>query len=101
MLSMYKGGKIGKRPLTRGLWLTGRAHALQDCLLKKKKKFMKRPRDQRTMGYKACPRLASSIQSKKKKEGKRKKFWGTCTGCTANGNWLVSETPPVKHCGYW
>ena len=38
MLSLYKGGEIGKRPLTRGLWLTGRAHALQDFLLKKKKK---------------------------------------------------------------
>ena len=37
MLSLYKGGEIGKRPLTRGLWLTGRAHALQDFLLKKKK----------------------------------------------------------------
>ena len=71
MLSLYKGGEIGKRPLTRGLWLTGRAHALQDFLLKKKKKkkILKRPRDQRTMGYKACPRLASSSKKKKKKFG--------------------------------
>ena len=66
MLSLCKGGEIGKRPLTRGLWLTGRAHALQDFLLKKKKKILKRPRDQRTMGYKACPRLASSIKKNKK-----------------------------------
>ena len=75
MLSLYKEGKIEKRPLTRGLWLTGRAHALQDFLLKKKK-ILKRPRDQRTMGYKACPRLASSIQSKKKKKEKEKKILG-------------------------